>query len=102
MCIRDSTYAFILFGCQLSGVPVNAFVLGMIPMVALLILLGYWFELRRLPKDTGVPPSDNRRQDMRDLIRSIWSIAAVIALILAFDLQVCIAILLVTPCIESV
>lgn len=89
------TYAFILFGCQLSGVPVNAFVLGMIPMVALLILLGYWFELRRLPKDTGVPPSDNRRQDMRDLIRSIWSIAAVIALILAFDLQVCIAILLV-------
>ena len=51
-------------------------------MVALLILLGYWFELRRLPKDTGVPPSDNRRQDMRDLIRSIWSIAAVIALIL--------------------
>ena len=44
---------------------VNAFVLGMIPMVALLILLGYWFELRRLPKDTGVPPSDNRRQDMR-------------------------------------
>ena len=64
-------------------------------MVALLILLGYWFELRRLPKDTGVPPSDNRRQDMRDLIRSIWSIAAVIALILAFDLPVCIAILLV-------
>lgn len=89
------TYAFILFCCQLSGVPVNAFVLGMIPMVALLILLGYWFELRRLPKDTGVPPSDNRRQDMRDLIRSIWSIAAVIALILAFDLPVCIAILLV-------
>ena len=32
---------------------------------------------------------------MRDLIRSIWSIAAVIALILAFDLPVCIAILLV-------
>ncbi len=47
------TYAFILFGCQLSGVPVNAFVLGMIPMVALLILLGYWFELRSSQRIPG-------------------------------------------------
>lgn len=89
------TYAFILFGCQLSGVPVNAFVLGMTPMVALLIFLGYWFELRRLPRDTGLPPSENRRQNLKDLARSIWSIAAVIALILVFDMPVCAAICLV-------
>lgn len=89
------TYAFILFGCQLSGVPVNAFVLGMVPMVALLIFLGYWFELRKLPKDTGSPPSENRRQDLKDLARSVWSIAAVIALILLFDMPVCAAICVV-------
>lgn len=89
------TYAFILFGCQLSGVPVNAFVLGMVPMVALLIFLGYWFELRRLPRETGLPPGEDRKTDLRNLLRSLWGIAAVIVLILAFDLPVCAAILLV-------
>ena len=89
------TYAFILFGCQLSGVPVSAFVLGMVPMVALLIGLGYWFALRKLPKDTGLPPGADKPGAVRDLCRSVWSIAAVIALILAFDMPVCAAILIV-------
>lgn len=89
------TYAFILFGCQLSGVAVNAFVLGMLPMVALLIALGYCFELRRLPRETGMLPGTDRRGAVRDLFQSIWGIAAVIVLILAFAMPVCAAVLLV-------
>lgn len=89
------TYAYILFGCQLSGVAVNRFVLGMLPMVAVLILLGYGFKLRKLPRETGLPPSRDRRADLRSLVESMWSIAAVILLILAFGLPVYAAILLV-------
>ena len=37
------TYSSIILACQLTGVQMGAFVLGMVPMVACLMLLGYLF-----------------------------------------------------------
>lgn len=82
------TYSSIIIACQLTGISMGSFVGGMIPMVAVLITIGYVFYLRKIPKETGEEPSKDRKQDVKNLFLSLWSIAAVILLILIFDFQV--------------
>jgi integral membrane protein (TIGR00529 family) len=82
------TYPSIIIGLQLTGVPFSRFFLGMVPMIAALILLGYLFYLRRLPADTGVPHSVNKKRDALNLAWSLWSIALGIGLVIAAELPV--------------
>lgn len=85
------TYSSIILACQLTGVKMGAFVLGMVPMVACLMFLGYIFYLRRVPKDTGEEESKDKLDDLKSLCRSLWTIAAIILLIIAFNVPVYIA-----------
>ncbi|MDD3193098.1 MAG: DUF401 family protein [Oscillospiraceae bacterium] len=85
------TYSSIILACQLTGVQMGAFVLGMVPMVACLLLLGYLFYLRRVPKDTGEPPTTDKLADLQSLCRSLWTIAVIILLIIAFNVPVYLA-----------
>ena len=89
------TYASIIIGLQLTRVPLSSFLLGMLPMVAVLFLLGYYFYLRKLPAETGVPHSDDKRRDAANLVRSIWSIILSIALVVGFEIVVYKAVLVV-------
>lgn len=85
------TYSSIILACQLTGVQMGAFVLGMVPMVACLMLLGYLFYLRRVPKETGEAASTDKLADLQSLCRSLWTIAVIIFLIVAFNVPVYIA-----------
>lgn len=87
------TYPSIIIGLQLTGVSVAAFMLLTFPLVVVLMILGYLFYLRRLPVATGLPPSANKAQDMKNLVRSLWTIAVSIVLIIAFDLPVSVAVI---------
>jgi hypothetical protein len=87
------TYSSIILGVQLSGVAMASYLLGMIPMVAVMIALGYFFCLRKLPGETGQPRSDHRKQHLINLIRSSWTIALIVALVIVFKLQVSTAVL---------
>ena len=89
------TYASIIIGLELSGVPLASFLLAMLPMVAVLLLLGYLFYLRKLPAETGVPPSDDRRRDAANLARSVWSIVLCIGLVVVLEIPVYMAALAV-------
>lgn len=69
----------------------GSFLIGMIPMVIALAILGYVFYLRRIPKETMMPPSDNKWKDFLNLCKGCWPIALIIVLILIFDISVYIA-----------
>ena len=85
------TYSSIILACQLTGVKMGSFVLGMIPMVVCLMLLGYLFYLRKVPKETGEAASTDKLADLQSLCRSLWTIAVIILLIVVFNVPVFIA-----------
>jgi hypothetical protein len=89
------TYASIILALQLSGVDMTAFVLSMLPMAVVLFLLGYFFYVRKIPRDTGLANSNNKSEHVKNLGLSIWSIVATIVIILVFKLQVHIAVSLI-------
>lgn len=85
------TYGSIILATQIVNIPVSAFIISMIPVVFMLFLLGYMFYLRQIPKDTGQAPSNNKKGDGVNLVKSLWTIAFAIFLILVFNVPVHIA-----------
>ena len=80
------TYSSILMALTLTGISAANFVLGMIPMVAILIVLGILFFLKgKVPTETGEEPSKNRWHDFLQLCDGVWAIFLIIGLILAFN-----------------
>ena len=82
------TYAAVILMSELSGVSIGTFVLGMLPLEVLLYILGYWAYIRRIPKDTGLPPSENRGRVAVELLKNLWSIIAIIILVIGFKWSV--------------
>ena len=78
------TYSSVILMSGLSGVPLGSFVVGMLPLVAVLFLLGYLFYIRKLPRDTGLPPQGHKGRSALQLLGHLWTLAAIIVLILAF------------------
>lgn len=76
------TYSSIVLALSLSGVATGSFLLAMIPPVILLIALGYVFYLRKVPKDTGVPPAEHKGREWGKLFSSLWPLALAIALVI--------------------
>ncbi len=84
------TFSSVVIALNLTqgAVTAGAFIIGMVPMVIVLALLGYVFYLRRIPKETQLPPSTNKWQDFLNLCLGCWPIALIIALILALNIPV--------------
>jgi len=82
------TYSSILLALNLSGVDMTAFVIAMIPMVLMLFVLGYLIYVRKIPKETGEPPSEDKAQDFKNLIIALWPILLTIVIILALKSKV--------------
>ncbi|CAK7023588.1 MAG: hypothetical protein DELT_02514 [Desulfovibrio sp.] len=85
------TYASILLGVELSGVPMGSFIMGTLPLVAVLIFLGYFFLLRQLPPETGHEKSSDKPAEVKRLVKSIWSLALIVILVIAFKVPVYLA-----------
>lgn len=82
------TYSSVLLMCTLSGVALSDFMLCMTVPVALLAGLGYFAYIRKLPRDPGCPPSQNRGADAVNLLRHLWTLLGILVLILGFGLSV--------------
>lgn len=82
------TYSTILLALNLSGVDMTAFVLAMLPMVAVLFWLGYFMHVKKIPKDTGIKESTDKLEDVKNLIISLWPIAVIIVIILGLKVPV--------------
>lgn len=92
------TYTSILLAINLSGVKTSSFVIAMLPMAVVQVALGYFFYLRKIPKQTEAPPSEDRKKDLLIVLGGLWPLLLVIALILAFNVPtlaaICVSILL--------
>ena len=82
------TYSSILIALAVSGLGAGEFVVAMVPLVAVLFLIGYVFYLRKLPKATGRAPKGGRIESVKMLVRSLWSILLIVVLIIAADIPV--------------
>jgi integral membrane protein (TIGR00529 family) len=91
------TYLSIILMCNLANVSLASFVLLQIPMSALCFVLGYLIYARRIPKETGLPPCENRGKEALGILRHLWSLLLIIVLVLAFGRSVlfssCVAII---------
>lgn len=82
------TYSGVLLMVTLSGVSLGKFMPAMLVPILTLAMLGYWPYLRRLPRDPGTPRSDNRTRDALNLVKHLWSLFAILFLILALGFGV--------------
>lgn len=82
------TYASILLAINLSGVDMTWFVLAMLPMVILLFYIGYFFYVRKIPKADKLVQVSNKKEEILNLVRSLWTIILTIIIILTFKTQV--------------
>lgn len=76
------TYSSIIIALSLSGISTSSFIIGMLPMVSAQILAGYIVYIRKIPKDTGVPGSTDRKKDIMNILQGLWPIFIIILLIL--------------------
>lgn len=92
------TFPLVIIVCALSGIPVSSFFLTMLPMVAVLICLGFVFYLRKVPKTAGggsASEYESKSESAKALLRSLWTIIASIAIILVFNMQAWLAVAIV-------
>ena len=94
------TYTSILIAVDLSAgkVSVGGFTLAMLPMLAVLMAIGWLFYLRRIPKDAGFFAGRPKAFYWKLLLRSLWTIIFTVILILAFGVPVHIAVLACIVC----
>lgn len=84
------TYASTLVAINLTQgkVSMGSFLLGMLPAVVVLYFIGYFFYLRKVPRETGVVSDRKKSYYVKQLLKSLWSIALAILLIIAFHVPV--------------
>ena len=87
------TYSSILLALDLSGVDMTKFVVGMLPMVVVLFVHGYIFYVKKIPKSTGISQSKNKKEDILNLVISLWPIAVTIMIILTMKIPVYMAVI---------
>lgn len=84
------TYASTLVAINLTQgkVSMGSFLLGMLPAVIFLYFIGYFIYLRKVPRKTGEVIDRKKRYYIKQLFKSLWSIALAILLIIAFRVPV--------------
>jgi hypothetical protein len=70
------TYTSIILAISLTNgkVSVGAFILGMVPVVVIMLLLGHVLFLRRIPKTPVTRLTQSKRDSITGLIRGSWPI----------------------------
>ncbi len=89
------TYSSVLIMAQLSGVQIGSFVLAMIPVIITLYVLGYVFYVKKVQVSYDDSICLNRKAGLLGLIKHLWSLIAIIILIVGFKLNILLSIVLV-------
>ncbi len=89
------TYPSVLLLVGLSGVAMSGFVVGMLPLVVALFVLGYVFYLRKVPKkEDNNPDSESigKSKACLNLLSHLWPLFLIVVLIIAFNMEIYIAV----------
>lgn len=83
------TYAAIILAISLSGVSAGEFVIGMLPIVAVIIASGcFWFLRGKVPMSTGEAASSDKGKNALDILVGLWPILAIILLVVVVKLPI--------------
>ena len=89
------TYTGVLLMSTLSGIPLNRFVPAMILPVLVLFLIGYIPVLRKIPRRSDSQENINKLSCLIDLLKHLWTLIAVLILVLFFKISVVSSLLIV-------
>ena len=89
------TYTGVLLMSTLSGIPLNRFVPAMILPVLVLFLIGYIPVLRKIPRRSDSHENKNKLSCLIDLLKHLWTLIAVLILVLFFKISVVSSLLIV-------
>ncbi len=84
-------FSNILIALTMSGVSASSFVIGMLPLVAVLYVVGYFFYLRKVPRVEEKTSMEEKKIFFKQFFRSIWTVIALIIAIVALNLPVYVA-----------
>ena len=79
------TFTGVIVACSISGISISSFFVWMIPMALLTFLAIYLVYLRRVPRTVG-ETGRSKKECVRLLLRSLWSLLLAIAVIIVFSL----------------
>lgn len=77
------TFTGVIVACSISGISISSFFVWMIPMALLTLLAIYLVYLRRVPRTVG-ETGRSKKECVRLLLRSLWSLLLAIAVIIVF------------------
>lgn len=90
------TYSAVIIMADISNVPVGSFVLGMLPLIAVMYFLGYVFYIRKIPRGKKVKTDVGAvLGGVMDLLKHLWSIMAIVVLIMIFKLSTLTAVIVI-------
>ena len=76
-------YPALLLALNVTGLSAGWFLLGVLPLAIASVAFCYFTTgLRKVPKETGLPPSENRSKDFIDMLMSLWPIIVLIVAVL--------------------
>ena len=81
------TYSAVIIMADISHVPVGKFVLGMLPMIMVLYVLGYLFFITKVPRGEAHGQGKVEMKHLGSLIKHLWTIIMVVVLIMAFKMS---------------
>ena len=73
----------VIVACSISGISISSFFVWMLPMALLTLLAIYLVYLRRVPRTVG-ETGRSKKECVRLLLRSLWSLLLAIAVIIVF------------------
>jgi len=79
------TFTGVIVACSISGISISSFFVWMLPMALLTLLAIYLVYLRRVPRTVG-ETGRSKKECVRLLLRSSWSLLLAIAVIIVFSL----------------
>ena len=79
------TFTGVIVACSISGISISSFFVWMLPMALLTLLTIYLVYLRRVPRTVG-ETGRSKKECVRLLLRSLWSLLLAIAVIIVFSL----------------
>lgn len=79
------TFTGVIVSCSISGISISSFFVWMLPMALLTLLAIYLVYLRRVPRTVG-ETGRSKKECVRLLLRSLWSLLLAIAVIIVFSL----------------
>lgn len=82
------TFPSVIIGAELAGVALSSFLIGVIPVIVLIIALGFVFYLRKIPRHTGNPPCKTKGREVLAFFQSLWGLFVIVVLVIALKMPV--------------